>query len=527
MGKVKTFFSNNGKKLAVSFAKILIVCIIITAICLSIYSITAYANLRITVDLNTTYQTVEGFGASSAWSFQTLGKEAPEEVSDEAIEMLYGDSGLELNIYRFNIGGGSADPALDNVAPYNNDWFIQERRAESFFIAENYVDVNSFYDESNYDFENRDKDALYMFEKALATGNVEKVVFFANSPHYKMTVSGTCAGAEVQQNNLKEECYDAFSEYILIIVENLVEKYLSDLPVMPEVIISPVNEPQWDWGGSGASQEGCHFDPEPLAKFYDVFFNKLDEYNAQNNTDYQCDIFESGNYKFYWDRDDIRDYLEEMSKYDYFDTLTHISAHSYGANDSKSVRENYQKYLQKNFPQLNLSMTEFCEMEGGRDTSIDSGLFLGRVMSRDFSMLNAIDWSWWLAVSSYDYNDGLVYWDKNNSPQLSVLKRYYVMGQFSKFIDNGDVRAEARCSDLTGWANLDYCVFKKADGDVVLIVINSSNSKKDLSVYGLSEYSSYTMTYTTKQENWAEKSGEWNEKITLEAKSIATFVLSK
>ena len=536
LGDVKSFFKNHGRKIAEKTGLVLLVLVIVTSVCLGIYSVSAYSNLRITVDLNDEGQTVQGFGASMAWTFQRLGLEGTDEVKEMSIEMLYGDSGLRLNIARFNIGGGSLDSNLDDVVPYCYDWFDPDRRAESFFVAENYLDADdatlkaAFADENNYDF-TRDAGALEMLDMALAAGNIDKIVFFANSPHYLMTVSGTCTGAEVQQNNLKEEFYEAYCDYLLIIVDNLVKEHLSGLENVPEVVISPVNEPQWDWGGDGASQEGCHFDPEPLAAFYDVFLDKLEAFNDANGTSYECDVLESGNYKFYIDRKDIKEYLEAMSKYDYFDEIEYISAHSYGADDSKKHREKYQNYIDKNYPGLGISITEYCEMESGRYDTIESGLLLGNVISRDLTMLDAIDWNWWLAVSPCDYNDGLVYWDvlEDGSQKLSVLKRYYVMGQFSRYIENGDVRVGATCSDLTGWANLDYSAYKRADGTVVVVIINNSKSDKNVTVGGLGDYTKATVVCTTAEEQsgWNEVETVWSGKVALPAQSITTYVLSK
>lgn len=536
LGDVKSFFKNHGRKIAEKTGLVLLVLVIVTSVCLGIYSVSAYSNLRITVDLNDERQTVQGFGASMAWTFQRLGLEGTDEVKEKSIEMLYGDSGLRLNIARFNIGGGSLDSNLDDVVPYCYDWFDPDRRAESFFVAENYLDADdatlkaAFADENNYDF-TRDAGALEMLDMALAAGNIDKIVFFANSPHYLMTVSGTCTGAEVQQNNLKEEFYEAYCDYLLIIVDNLVKEHLSGLENVPEVVISPVNEPQWDWGGDGASQEGCHFDPEPLAAFYDVFLDKLEAFNDANGTSYECDVLESGNYKFYIDRKDIKEYLEAMSKYDYFDEIEYISAHSYGADDSKKHREKYQNYIDKNYPGLGISITEYCEMESGRYDTIESGLLLGNVISRDLTMLDAIDWNWWLAVSPCDYNDGLVYWDvlEDGSQKLSVLKRYYVMGQFSRYIENGDIRVGATCSDLTGWANLDYSAYKRADGTVVVVIINNSKSDKNVTVGGLGDYTKATVVCTTAEEQsgWNEVETVWSGKVALPAQSITTYVLSK
>ena len=186
--EIKTFFRDNGKNIAKKTGLTVLVLVIIAAICLSIYCVAAYANLRISVDLGREMQTVQGFGASMAWTFQRLGLEGTDEVKEQSIAMLYGEDGLRLNIARFNIGGGSADENLDDVFPYNKPDFDPDRRAESFFMAENFLDASdeqlkaAFADESNYDF-TRDAGALEMLDMALTTGSIDKIVFFANSPH--------------------------------------------------------------------------------------------------------------------------------------------------------------------------------------------------------------------------------------------------------------------------------------------------------------------------------------------------------
>ena len=54
------------------------------------------------VDTDKTYQTMEGFGASSAWTYQALGAIEDEEIKEQAMEMLYGDSGLKLDTFRYS-----------------------------------------------------------------------------------------------------------------------------------------------------------------------------------------------------------------------------------------------------------------------------------------------------------------------------------------------------------------------------------------------------------------------------------------
>lgn len=527
-GKVRDFFAKPKVREALRITTVVLTVVaFLAAVAISAYSIYAFAPLKAVVDLDAEMQTVSGFGASSAWIYQSLGKEGNDDAAGRAMEMLYGDSGLALNIFRYNIGGGSADAALDGVWPYNDEEFDVNRRAESFFVAENYSEPSDFFDESNYDFEGRDVAVQRLFAEALSKGNITKVVFFANSPHYLMTQSGLCIGKEEYQNNLKPEFYEEFSAYLLITVNALYEKHLKDLPVVPAVYISPANEPQWKWGGKGASQEGCHYDAEVLAAFYAVFWDALNEFNAEHGTDFRLDAFESGCYEFHRNQEDISDYLAAMSKYGYFDGLGEISVHTYHAETSRSVREKFAEFMDENYPDLNVTATEFCELKEGEFDTIKSGIFLAKTVLRDLTMIDATEWSWWLSVAVGGYNDGLVYWDEEDErdEDIWVLKRYYTFGQITRFVDEGDVRVDCGTSDPLGWAGLDVAVFKKPDGRVVVVVVNDSLAK-NLRFDGLEEFAGTTVrvTATTKEKNWAESTFVFEGSLPLERKSVTTFV---
>ena len=66
-------------------------------------------------------QTIKGFGTSACWWSQYCKGQAAEDIA----ELLYGKSGLGLNIYRYNVGGGTDDTNF-RVA---NPW----RRTESMY----------------------------------------------------------------------------------------------------------------------------------------------------------------------------------------------------------------------------------------------------------------------------------------------------------------------------------------------------------------------------------------------------------
>ncbi len=84
----------------------------------------------IVADTSTEYQTVEGFGASSCWWSQTVPDGSKSQI--ELAKALYSTDGIALSIYRYNIGGGSAELGADIYKDY------KERRTETLFDASKY-----------------------------------------------------------------------------------------------------------------------------------------------------------------------------------------------------------------------------------------------------------------------------------------------------------------------------------------------------------------------------------------------------
>ncbi|MDR1805463.1 MAG: hypothetical protein LBQ80_01645 [Clostridium sp.] len=481
----------------------------------------AVRGVVLTVDTEQRYQTIDGFGASAAWTAQSLGLEDDESIH-QAAKKLYGKDELGLTIFRYNIGAGSSEEQFDDIVPYSNGWFDSERRAESFFVADRYSSPASFADAANYDF-TRDAAAQKFLYACLEEGELERIVLFSNSPHYLMTVSGKTTGEVIDQTNLREDCYEAFCDYLFIIAKHFRDT-LAEKGYTPEIVISPLNEPQWKWGGPDASQEGCHMDPEALAAFMDVFLTKLEQFNKENGLELKGDFLESGNYVLPFEKKKISDYLSLMDDYESFKALTSISVHDYKTNDSKLLRYIFKAYMQLKYPDLAIVPTELCELEAGRFDTMESGLFLGKVVSRDFTILDAPEWSWWLAVSRGDYNDGLVYWDKtqDGGNVFSVLKRYYVLRHFTNYLDTGDVRVGLKNTDILNLANIDFSAYEKPDGTLVYILINNGK-ERELTLDGVGQAIAVTTDESANLREYSITDG----KITLPSMSITTVVVEK
>lgn len=469
-----------------------------------------FAMTEITLDKDIVFQTMEGFGASSAWTYQALGLHEDEKLKDNAMHMLYGESGLALSNFRYNIGAGGAE---------SGGYKDTLRGAQSFFMADRFNgDYSVFADVDNYDF-TKDSGVIDLFERALALNNIKEIVFFANSPHYLMTKNGKTHANEKGKSNLKEECYDAFADYLLVITqylyENIVKKYDGNI----EIHISPVNEPQWDWGGAGASQEGCHYEPNELAKFYDVFYKKLTAHNEKHSTQFKMDIFESGNYKFNERKAKLRDYLNAFRQYEWFDGIDSISVHSYDAELDTNLRRTFRNYVRSNCEGKKIVMSEVCVQKEGVDNGIDMGIYSARMIMRDLNWLDVTSWNYWLSISVYNYEDGLIYWDQSNS--LSVTKRYYTMGHFTKFIPQGSIRIKSRYSDSFGINGINYVAFLRPDGSIVIVVVNNSKNSRQIKVRGA--YDDVRETLTTADVNWQSKEYQYGGYLSVPAKSVVTY----
>ena len=76
------------------------------------------ATPAVTVTVDPSYQqpAFEGWGTSLAWLADVTGG-YPDEIRDKLVDMLFGADGLDLNIARYNIGGGNAPTVPDYLRP--------------------------------------------------------------------------------------------------------------------------------------------------------------------------------------------------------------------------------------------------------------------------------------------------------------------------------------------------------------------------------------------------------------------------
>ena len=452
--------------------------------------------MEIRINKNKIYSEFEGFGASGAWWAQEVGgwahidEASGKEVRDRIAELLYSkENGIGLRTYRYNIGAGSAHSG-------NGDIGNPLRRTESFDDGD-----------GRYDF-SRDKNAVYMMKKSAECG-ADEIILFVNSPVERLTKNGWShlCKHQIMRDNLAKKNYKAFATYCLDVTEHFLKEGL------PVKYLSPINEPIWIWNGG---QEGCHYSPLSAARVMKVFADEMDKRPAL--ADVKLSGVESGDLRWF-NKSYTRALMHHKSVRNRIDA---VDVHSYclplpipvkGFNERLGFVKRYRKWLDRHYPSLPVKMSEWCHMQGGRDKTMASALVTADTIYNDIALLNVTSWQHWIAVSEVDYCDGLIY---INLPEktFEMTKRYYVTGNFSKYIPFGAKRIETRCDDK----DLKLLAFTK-DSKTVVIAVNDKAVSKTVSLP-----SETVITAVTDKDNDLCEKTLSGKNLTLTPESVTTII---
>ena len=438
------------------------------------------------INAHETYQTNEGFGTSAAWWAQNVTDAAQAE---QIAEWLYNkETGLGLDIFRFNVGAGEKENPASIVA-------IESRKTESFYVKNE--ETGAF----EYDF-SRDANAVRMMDLAVKNG-ASKVILFCNSPHWSMTANGLASGSQEEGVcNLPPEKYQAFVDYLLTIAEHFVEEGY------PIYGISPINEPQWNWGTGWVSQEGCHYSPEEAVALLECFAAEMDK----RDSTFRLLGPESGQMGV-----DSKEYEEKFYGSDilrgFCDTY---AGHSYWLDGNINEKQATGERFRQAYPGLKFEMSEWCELPLSIDsTTIESGLRMANVIWEDLTFMNAVSWQSWTAVNG----DGLL--DFKNG-DLIQYNRYFVFKQFS-MIPIGAIRMGVLDNHLekSTLRSLAY----RAGGTDYLVIINNDTQAQEIRLGG--HYKNESVFVTSAENNCDEVfDGKFTRSLSIPAKSVTTVVLS-
>jgi hypothetical protein len=485
------------------------------------------------IDLSNRIQEMDGFGASDAWSVQYVGN-WPDEKRNHIADLLFSTDeddlgnpiGIGLNSWRFNVGAGSiAQGGSSNI---NDKW----RRTEGFMQ-----------NDGTYDWDQQSGQQWFL--QAARERGVEKFTAFVNSPPVQLTKNGKANTSVAGSSNLDRENYENYADFLVQVLDHFrkEEELGFDL-------ISPLNEPQWDWDGG---QEGCPYVNSEVSELTQVLSAEFlradinsrielseagdiiylsDDHTNKSNKDNQIE-------EFFGSGEQSLSSLPNISR--------HIAGHSYWSTDKSELipqRIALRDKVQSNSALDGYAMTEFCildyeEIQGiGRDLGILPALYIARVIHYDLTIANASSWQWWLAVSPYDYKDGLIYVDKNTSDgQVHTSKMLYALGNYSRFIDAGMQRVET--SQLFNKSNEDDYTYTRvmtsayaseSNDKVVVVMVNYNNWEYTTSFNFGQEWNEQSMhIYRTSATENLELAGvqEVNNEFKIAPQSITTYVINK
>ncbi len=364
----------------------------------------------------------QGWGTSLCWWANRVGYSPV--LTKKCAELFFSPDGLNLNIMRYNIGGGD-DPdhnhikRTDSIVP---GWAVFDKKTNSF----------------TYDY-TADKNQLNVLSACYNSAKNPLVEVFSNSPPYFMTKTGCTSGAkDPNENNLKEECYEDFARYLAHVTE-----YINNKLNIKVTSLSPMNEPNTDyWHYLSEKQEGCHFDKgESQNKILQLTHKEAQKLGL-------TDVITVGSDETATDKaiTSLLAYSPEVRSF-----LTRINAHTYCSKKAKKLGE-----ICKN-EGLNLWMseTDWGDVAGTNAGQMGAGLWLSKKITEDINKLSPSAWVLWQVIDSHKSKDGYCgnkdsgipdkskgFWGlafaDHDTQDIILTQKYYCMAQYSKFINYGD-----------------------------------------------------------------------------------------
>lgn len=377
------------------------------------------------IDPTITYQTIDNFGASDAWSMQFVGK-WKDENRNKVAELLFSkDKGIGLSCWRFNLGGGLQQTSIDD----------RFRTAETFETAPGQYDWS------------RQAGEQWMLRQSARHG-VEQRLAFVNSAPGRMTRSGlTNSAGREGPTNFRDGSEPDFARYLADVLQHFSAEGL------PFDYLSPINEPQVDWS---SGQEGCRMDNVTIAKVNAAVAAELEKRDiptrivgpeSSNTTDMarlSARPTTRWGYAF-------GDYIEVLTADDAYARASgkRLCHHIYNAFEGPALFREARDLGERmsHHPDWKIWMSEICILHAKRDLGMDSALTLARMMHATLAVENASAFQWWLALSPYDYKDGLLYttWKKDgDAEEVTESKMLWAFGNYSRFIRPNWKRVELK-----------------------------------------------------------------------------------
>lgn len=405
----------------------------------------------------TTSPAFEGWGTSLCWWAHRVG--FSEKLTKESARLFFSGEGLNLNIMRYNIGGGD-DPSHCHIKRTDSEipGWVKLENGQEVFCADN------------------DKNQLSVLKAAYkAAGEEAYVEAFSNSPPYFMTVSGCSSGGKSPlKNNIKPSKIAPFSRYLAKVCE-----YLQSSEKIKIKSLAAMNEPYTNyWWAFSEKQEGCHVSPGKMQSQVIVeVYNALKERGLDNIIVTATDETNTKRQLFS---------LKKLSD-EAMDCVGRVSTHTYDKATSGVAR-----YSAEKGKKLWMSETDWSNTAGESSGEMGAALWLSEKIIEDINTLSPAGWVIWQTIASYishvpdekgrldlsempDLTKG--YWGVAfadiDKEEIYLTQKYYAFGQFSRYIRPGMKIINVKDKHI-------LCAV--GDDSLVVVAVNTEKSSKEVSL---------------------------------------------
>ena len=508
-------------------------------------------------------QIMDGFGASDAWIIDPMIRQWSAQNNEKAINRLADllfdkQDGIGLSMWRFNIGAGSAEQGAKSRIP-------DSLRRADLLISEPGGSVN-----------HSKQMGQIAFAQAAAKRGVNEMIAFVNSPPVWATKNGLAhPGSSDDVSLIGSTNLDPAKRSLFARFQADVVSYLRDVRGLPIRYLSPINEPTWHW--TDQTQEGNRYNNREVRDVYlatyaalvDAGLDDVVEVDAGESVEYLAALsdqvvteFSGKPYSAGVNGEGLGDYR------DYINLLlgdaklrqvvgNKISLHGYWSDALPEritdLRRLVKRQVAATSPEARVWMSELCVLGPATDlrpfdgngfdvNDMDYALHIARIIHHDLVDLEVTAWMWWLAVTAYDYKDGLVKVDSTlQADSISATKLLWTLGNFSRFIRPGFQRIETDLifQEFRAGAASELLVssyVSNTGSDWATVIVNLSDTSQLVHI-DLESAVTQSVSPTAAIE-WdihltnADNNLVWigrtnNSKVTLPARSVTTLTRSK
>ena len=504
--------------------------------------VSAQSTVNYRIETKQPLQTMDGFGASDAWSMQFLGcwkQEKQNQIADWLFSLDNDENGypkgIGLSIWRFNVGAGSASQGEESGI--GSPWM----RTECFLQPDGSYDWNKQQGQRN-------------FLRLAKERGVPHFIAFLNSPPIYYTQNGLATNTgRGGTANLKPDCYNNYARFLADVIEGVQHK-----DGITFDYICPFNEPDGHWNWVGPKQEGSPATNREVARLVRLLGKEFADrkINTQilvnESSDYRC-MLET--HQTSWERGyQIKSFFCPDSVDTYLGNVPNVprlmAGHSYWTTTPLTDLRNYRRRLRTALEKQNVGFwqTETCimgndeEIGGGHefDRTMKTALYVARIIHHDIVYAYAKSWQWWRAVGG-NYKDGLIreYTNPDGTDgRVEDSKLMWVLGNYSRFIRPGAIRLTVNTFDEnqkllsegdTDPHGLMCSAYRNTDGSLIVVVINYADAEKSMVLQSNKRKTKRWFEYRTSDEpnDNLRPVGEIedNKCISIPKRSVVTFVM--